>query len=66
MRSCMGGWCVKREKCPHYGAKTPPFTPPDERLCIKGRDGVRLIEASPARVIHIDVFTGREIEREAA
>ena len=63
MTPCMGGWCVKRDKCPHYWA---PSEDPPQRLCIKGRDGVRLIEASPARVIHIDVFTGREIEREAA
>lgn len=57
MTSCMGGWCAKREKCPHYGQNGPQ---PAERLCLKGSDGVRLVDASPWRVIKVDVFSGRE------
>lgn len=30
---CMGGWCAKRDKCPHYGGNGPPLA---ERLCLKG------------------------------
>lgn len=58
MTGCMGGWCAKRDKCPHYGGIGPPLA---ERLCLKGVDGVRLIDASQARVIKVDVFTGREL-----
>lgn len=45
MKSCMGGWCTLRDKCPHYGAESDDR--PAERLCLTGRDGVRVIEASP-------------------
>lgn len=58
MKSCMGGWCAKREKCPHYGGNTPPLA---ERLCLKGVDGVRLVDASPWRAIKVDVFSGQEV-----
>jgi hypothetical protein len=34
--ACMGGWCTKRDKCPHYHATTPE---PAERLCVPGEDG---------------------------
>lgn len=55
---CMGGWCAKRDKCPHYGGNGPPLA---ERLCLKGVDGVRLVDVSPWRVIKVDVFTGQEV-----
>ena len=61
MTACMGGWCAKREKCPHYDEKAPPVA---ERLCLKGVDGVRLVDASPFRVIRVDVFTGQEVAEE--
>jgi hypothetical protein len=35
--ACMGGWCVKREHCPHYHAESRHQ--PVERLCVPGRDG---------------------------
>lgn len=38
-QSCMGGWCAKRDRCPHFHAATPWRTPV-ERLCAPGRDGV--------------------------
>lgn len=59
--SCMGGWCAKREKCPN---NKPDQTVPAERLCIKGADGVRLVQATLARVLHVDVFTGRQVKVE--
>lgn len=36
-QACMGGWCKKRENCPHYAVRVGT---PSERLCLKGRDGV--------------------------
>lgn len=32
---CMGGWCVKREKCGHYHSTSQ--RKPNERLCEPGR-----------------------------
>ncbi len=37
MKACMGGWCLVRNGCRHYGFRTPHAA---ERLCVKGRDGV--------------------------
>lgn len=39
--ACMGGWCRKREHCPQYrpGADDDA-SPPAERLCEHGADGV--------------------------
>lgn len=49
--SCMGGWCVQRDHCPHYHAATP-YRTPYERLCIPGRDGhsevVKVVVRAPA------------------
>ena len=64
MTPCMGGWCSKREQCPHH--MQADRRNPAERLCVRGRDGVRLSQAGAARVIHIDVFSGQEIERDDA
>lgn len=38
-RACMGGWCGRRNSCPHYvdGNRRDPF--PAERLCEIGHDG---------------------------
>lgn len=33
LQQCMGGWCTRRETCPHYWAPRQPFSPPAERLC---------------------------------
>lgn len=57
MIACMGGWCSLREKCPHYTEAVR--VNPSERLCVKGEDGKRAIEAAAFRVIHINVFTGK-------
>lgn len=66
MKTCMGGYaCTKREQCPHYNASSSE-SEPAERLCIRGRDGIRLIEASAGAVVLVDVFDGREVERIAA
>lgn len=35
--ACMGGWCTKREHCPHYHAEYRHQ--PAERLCVPGMDG---------------------------
>ena len=55
--ACMGGWCVKRDKCPHYGAQSRE---PVERLCLPGQDGRRLVDVTPFRRVTVDVMTGRE------
>ena len=39
--SCMGGWCVKRDRCAHYHAATE-HQHPAERLCPPGQDGAGL------------------------
>jgi hypothetical protein len=57
MKPCMGGWCLKRDQCPHH---EPTGQAPAERLCLPGQDGVRLIEVTPFRTLTIDVFNGRE------
>lgn len=56
-QQCMGGWCAKRAKCPHYVAPKTS-TAQAERLCIKGRDGVRVLAAAAFRVSTINVFDG--------
>ena len=58
MTPCMGGWCVRRDQCPHYSAEGQS---PAQRLCLPGRDGIRLVEATPFRTLTIDVFKGREV-----
>lgn len=60
MKQCMGGWCVRREKCPHYWAPKSSQEP-SQRLCVSGRDGVRLVDASPFRVVEVDVFSGSRV-----
>lgn len=60
MIACMGGWCHQREQCPHHmEAKSAS---PVERLCVRGRDGIRLIQASAFRTVLVDVFTGQQVE----
>jgi hypothetical protein len=47
MTACMGGWCRKREQCPHYATRVGT---PSERLCVKGKDGVldrAMVEVKP-------------------
>ena len=36
--ACMGGWCAKRDHCPHFHAADR--RQPAERLCVPGADGV--------------------------
>lgn len=62
MKACMGGNCTRRDQCPHYTEAFRGFSDA-ERLCIRGRDGIRLIEAAAFRVLLIDVFTGKQIEK---
>lgn len=37
-QACMGGWCRKREHCPHFHAIDRRA--PAERLCVPGADGI--------------------------
>ena len=60
MKACMGGWCKRREQCPHHMEASSDT--PAERLCVRGRDGVRLISASAFRTVLVEVFTGKQIE----
>lgn len=61
MRQCQGGWCVKRDKCPHYTAPRRAQEPAD-RLCLPGRDGVRMVESTPFVVRTVYVFAPQELE----
>lgn len=63
MTPCMGGWCTRRDQCPHHYTRGKR---PVERLCLAGRDGFRLIEATPFRVLTIDVFNGRQVAADEA
>lgn len=56
----MGGFCRKRDKCPHYTAFDPT---PAERLCLRGQDGIRLIDSSAGAHTVVDVFRGEWIRR---
>ena len=54
--ACMGGWCRKREGCPHYALRVGT---PSERLCVKGKDGVldrTLLEFEPEPEPDVLVF----------
>ena len=61
--ACLGGWsCSLREQCPHHTSGViKKGQRPSERLCIRGRDGVRLVAASAFRTLLVDVFTGQEV-----
>lgn len=61
--ACMGGWCTKRDSCPHY--RSDSIVRPAERLCVTGRDGVRCVEVYNGDVTLVDVFTGLEFSRRA-
>lgn len=45
--ACMGGWCTRREKCPHFHAVHR--AEPAERLCIPGQDGDLLLSLETGR-----------------
>jgi hypothetical protein len=66
MKACMGGWCTKRGQCPHYTEAASPDVEPEQRLCIRGRDGERLTWAAVGRVVTVDVFTGIETSKETS
>lgn len=38
LTACMGGWCTRRQHCPHYHAENR--SEPEERLCLPGQDGI--------------------------
>lgn len=63
MKACMGGWCAKREKCPHHMI-APDRRDAAQRLCITGRDGLRLVMASLGRTLAVDVFTGQRVREQ--
>lgn len=54
--ACLGGWCVKRDKCPHY---IDGDGEPKERLCLRGRDGVRLLAVNASQQTVLDIFSGQ-------
>ena len=47
MRACMGGWCERRDVCPHYLAPMRAVSP-SERLCDPCIDGA--INGKPMQV----------------
>ena len=53
-KTCMGGFCSKRDQCPH--SEPVPGVEPAQRLCLPGQDGIRLVESTPFRKITVDVF----------
>ena len=46
--ACMGGFCSRRQGCPHYHAEDR--TEPAERRCVRGEDG-NLFDGRPI-IIH--------------
>jgi hypothetical protein len=49
----MGGWCALREKCPHHTVKSgTPF----ERICLRGQDGVQVVEDKRGKVSLRHIF----------
>lgn len=62
MTPCMGGWCKKRDKCPHHKAESDED--PAERLCVPSSDGLRLVDAGLFRTIRMDIFERRAAEVE--
>lgn len=51
--ACMGGWCTRRDYCPHFQAAVRDE--PAERLCPPGRDGEMLTASSPSPVRMVQV-----------
>ena len=64
MIACMGGWCTKRSQCPHY-TEAYRMADYEERLCLPGHDGIRLVDSTEFRKIHINVFE-TSVKMEAA
>lgn len=60
MTPCMGGWCHKREQCPHYHASGAE---PAERLCLRGQDGWQAKEGASGSVVRRHVLPVR-VERQ--
>lgn len=56
MIACLGGWCTKREQCPHH--MTEDRRHPVERLCLRGQDGSRMVDVSAGRRVVVDVIRG--------
>lgn len=54
--ACMGGWCLTRDKCPHYFAVS---STPAERLCITGRDGVILTDLTTGETAPLPAISHR-------
>lgn len=54
-QSCMGGWCAKRDHCPHYHAISR--VQPAERLCPPKLDGAMLAftEIVPVRSLALEM-----------
>lgn len=61
MKACMGGWCARRDQCPHHTAEGEPA----ERLCLPGRDGVQMVWASPFRQVTRDIFQNEDMKEAA-
>ena len=60
--ACMGGWCQRREKCPHHFAVSGT---PAERLCLPGQDGVILADMATGATMPLPAISCR-VRRVAA
>lgn len=60
----MGGFCSVRDRCPHFNNDARSMQTPAERLCIPGRDGVRLVEVTPYKQIEVNILQQQEASRE--
>lgn len=49
LHPCMGGWCNKRQQCPHHTQSER--LEPAERLCLRGQDGWQARENSSGGIV---------------
>ncbi len=59
--ACMGGWCTRREKCPHFHATGDAN--PAERLCLPGNDGAILIDMKEQKTVQVQIVNRRPVNR---
>jgi hypothetical protein len=55
---CMGGFCARRAQCPNYHAIGGE---PEERLCIRGQDGVLLADLSSGATVELPAVFRRVV-----
>lgn len=60
MTPCMGGWCKRRDQCPHYRDGDPSAQDPADRICERGNDGVWIVNADPWITVRVNIFDSNQ------